>query len=120
MDLTKLFNYCLRAAYCFNKTANQAKFSDSCQAGLTMRNAKATYHNITNAMKQAGYSLQQSYMKNVSTGIGSLHVLYVARYLDSKERTIICASILEDTYAGLTTVTLSIDLTLMQNDTDLL
>lgn len=120
MDLTKLFNYCLRAAYCFNKTSNQARFSDSCQSGLTMRNAKATYHNVTNAMKQVGYSLQQSYMKNVSTGIGSPHILYVARYLDPEERTIICASILEDTYVGLTTITLSIDLSIMQNNTDLL
>lgn len=112
MDLTKLFNYCLRATYCFNKTSNQAKFSDSCQAGLTMRNAKATYHNITKAMQQAGYTLQQSYMKTISTGIGSPHILYVARYLDPAESNIVCASILEDKFIGLTTVTLSIDLSI--------
>ena len=120
MDLTKLFNYCLRAAYCFNKTSNQARFSDSCQAGLTMRNAKATYHNVTKAMQQSGFSLQQSYMKNISTGIGSPHILYVARYLDSLEQNIICASILEDKFIGLTTVTLSIDLAVMTENTDLL
>ena len=120
MDLNKLFTYVFRFAYCFNKTSNQARFSDSCQAGLTMRNAKATYHNVTNAMKQSGYSLQQSYMKNVSTGIGSPHILYVARYLDSEERYVICASILEDTYVGLTTVTLSIDLSTMSSEADLL
>lgn len=119
MDLTKLFNYCLRAAYCFNKTSNQARFSDSCQAGLTMRNAKATYHNVTKAMQQSGFSLQQSYMKNISTGIGSPHILYVARYLDSSEQNIVCASILEDKYIGLTTVTLSIDMSVELLNQDL-
>lgn len=113
MDYTSLFSNVLRAAYCFNKVPVQGRLADVAQAGMTMRNARATYANVNSAMLNAGFTLQQSYAKQINTGLGTLHKIYVARYLDQNQQDLICVSILEDTFTGLTTVTISTDISLL-------
>lgn len=113
MDYTALFSNVLRAAYCFNKVPVQGRMADVAQAGMTMRNARSTYANVNSALLNAGFILQQSYAKQVNTGLGTLHKLYVARYLDQNQQDLICVSILEDTYISLTTVTISKDIDLL-------
>lgn len=108
MNLTNIFYACLRSSGCFNRTSSTAKYADTCQSGMTLYDAKTSHRLVAAILSSYGFSLQQSYMKNVSTGIGTPHIMYVARYTNA-DNVLLNALIVEDTFSKLTTITLSAD-----------